>query len=789
MIVQGDQKRCQELVVPWRSIRPTVESMLRWSGRLGRLVGRENELEILDRWAFEDHPLSIKVLSGPAGSGKTRLGVELAQSLMGKGWAAGFYDPDEPATFKVGNGALLLVDYPEERSESVDRLLRALSRMQEPDFPVRVLLLSRREDSFWMPRFDSTHVSDIVELGLGLGGLEQGSLTGLFMDCWRRVRELYQMDVDPPPNVQDFAEWLAGDPIRHRPIFVIAHSIDSALGLVDDNGRTDRVVQTLARHELARWRNQSIENGLVSDAVGHLRSIATISGGLSQSQVQTLADQAPLPPSLPPANEIIGILDDAGVLVEGRIEPIEPDLLGAAVLTEQFSRIGDLGGRWMLRALLIDRSQSGLSAAIQRLGRISHDILYELHASWPSSALAELIGADLALCEELRPHFGSVVPLGLGPIPIAVNRCLVNVVQDLETKATLQHNLAIHLSAEGDIEGALEVAQLALEARTQMAGKAAGGQRSEGLARSYLNYGQRLAEAGRYVEALDATRRGVEICELLNDGGRKGEASLAGALNNLGNRLADTHDVDKAIEVSRRAVDLFRRLAEQSPSQYQPELARSLNNLANRLADVGQNTEALKSARRARVIRRRMAKESYGLYLPDLAASHSDCANRFAAVGRDREALRAAQSGARMFERLANANPLAHEPDFGICLNGLANRHLIAGNHDDAVATSRRAVEIYERLARSNPAAHGRNLGIFLSNLAKCRVAAGDFHLAVRDIERAVQVFEEMAREDAKYHADLARCRSIYADVLSRSGNDGTEESLDPSAERIRSLD
>ena len=54
------------------------------------LIGRDGAMADLRRWLDDPAALSVRVLVGPGGRGKTRLALELAREIAKDGWLAGF---------------------------------------------------------------------------------------------------------------------------------------------------------------------------------------------------------------------------------------------------------------------------------------------------------------------------------------------------------------------------------------------------------------------------------------------------------------------------------------------------------------------------------------------------------------------------------------------------------------------------------------------------------------------------------------------------------------------------
>lgn len=62
-------------------------------------VGRDDVMADLWRWMERDGPISLRVLTAPGGSGKTRLALKLSDDADAKDWAAGFATETELERF------------------------------------------------------------------------------------------------------------------------------------------------------------------------------------------------------------------------------------------------------------------------------------------------------------------------------------------------------------------------------------------------------------------------------------------------------------------------------------------------------------------------------------------------------------------------------------------------------------------------------------------------------------------------------------------------------------------
>jgi hypothetical protein len=114
------------------------------------LAGREPEMADLRLWLERETPVSIRVLVGAGGRGKTRLALELARSITDEGWLAGFANEDELDRFRAQNHVeqwrwdkpvLVVVDYAASRAAQIGAWVRASLEDGRPRF--RLLLLER----------------------------------------------------------------------------------------------------------------------------------------------------------------------------------------------------------------------------------------------------------------------------------------------------------------------------------------------------------------------------------------------------------------------------------------------------------------------------------------------------------------------------------------------------------------------------------------------------------------------------------------------------------------------
>lgn len=156
---------------PRRRRRVSPATLLRADAEVVPFRSRSSELDELIDWCNSADDLDFRLLVGPGGRGKTRLGRELVHRCADDRWTVGFLIPDQrgqpvdlTAIVDTAGPLLLIIDYAETRTEQVARLLVKLR--QAPEIArIRVLLLARSAGRWWdRLRRHNTDVLDVASV-------------------------------------------------------------------------------------------------------------------------------------------------------------------------------------------------------------------------------------------------------------------------------------------------------------------------------------------------------------------------------------------------------------------------------------------------------------------------------------------------------------------------------------------------------------------------------------------------------------------------------------------------
>ena len=640
-------------VVPFCS-RPEYRELKEWTLGTAKSPGGKPDV-------------SVAVLTGAGGTGKTRMAAQLCHDLEVLGWYTGFApaksamkNDDLTYLAELTTELLIVVDYAEEsRQEQLAALLRALRGRRSP---TRIVLTARGIDSWWED-FREELESDGIQLGRGLVK-ELEPRTDPVLLYRQAVRGFSKVinGVNPPEVViperaGDTAldivlqAWLAvvdddgmQDPQSERSV---ERGAKSARAL-NPNAR-DSLYNRVLRLEFNRWRTfpelQDIslihlrriaatlsllvpDAGQVDDVLSrllewrdeHLRR-SRVAELMSTTLLRSAGDSGVSLRPDPVAEHLVlsvfgGELDQVNSVLPG-------DPLNVPGINEPDASDGTI-----VRALMLGQQAQNLSQVITRA------------ASQDKQSASKLAQHILKTCPHL---WSSALELALaqgGPFAGALKHLIESGAElpceEIEKSIPLGHS-----SLQGVALAALQRMEITSEC--------------DPAQRAYYLHklANRLSGLGRSGEALEAAQEAVRLRRALAQGSPEAYTpDLAGSLNNLANILSALGCRGEALEASQEAVELYRALVQGSPEAYTPDLAMSLNNLANRLSDVGRSGEALEAAQEAVELYRALVQGSPEAYTPRLAMSLNNLANRLSEEGRYEEAFNVFTEG---FDRFSPA--------------------------------------------------------------------------------------------------------------------------------------
>ena len=782
--------------------------------------------------------ISVAVVTGAGGSGKTRMAAQLCDDLSKIGWYTGFLpsttevtDEELSALAEVTTELLVVVDYAEEaRRGLVARVVRKLRAKQSP---TRIVLTARGADAWWEEfREEAEQDGSVLSntLSLSIRGKQQVEADPWFFGrMYRRavqrfsdaLNEAIPTDIEVPDGLGDTAL----DVVLRAWLAVCGDNDGAQEAMPTREELYDKVLSI----EFARWHKEPKLGDISRD---QLRRAAATLSLLAPSQDQDAVDD--VLSRLPEWSQehllrsrfaellVQSLLrDDGAEAVSLRPDPVaehliltvfgkKPDLLDRVLPQDPAQVPGlddpDAEDSVVTRALEMGQQVRNACVTLTRASSLDRDValrlarraLRERPFLWKEAldvaltrggpmgpALEALIesGADLPLGE-----IDNEIPVGhpvLAEAALAVTRRLAaSAERSPEQQAHWANNLSIRLSDVGERKVALVAAREAVELYRVLA-EASPAAYTPNLAASLNNLATILSAVGERNEALEAAREAVRLRRALAEASPAAYTpDLATSLTNLAIRLTEVGERNEALEAAREAVRLRRALAEASPAAYTPNLALSLNNLANILSAVGERNEALEAAREAVRLRRALAEASPAAYIPDLAASLTNLAVFLSVLGERNEALEAAREAVDLRRALAEASPAAYTPNLAASLTNLAISLSEVGERNEALVAAREAVELYRGLAEASPQSYTPDLAMSLNNLAAFLSAVGERNEALVAAREAVEVYRVLAEASPQaYTPDLAGSLNNLANRLSAVGE--RNEALEAAREAV----
>ena len=703
----------------------------------------------LVEWANDDD-LRVKVhlLNGPGGVGKTRLAADFAEDRFSKKWSAGFLPRDVSAATVLdgtGAGVLLIVDYPEQRTELVKGIIKSVSNDEQYDRQIRILLVSREDQAAW------ERVSNY--------GLKRFSMTSLdssgslpVEEALRVVEEAVDILADegnlPLPDTAAAADWLAEHPLNRRPLYALAGAVHAMLAPGNAfmlSGAA--LLKDLTKIERSRVRSFSKRDFGDAESLEFLLALGVLSGdGLSKETLYALGGLGVVPGRagahlLQAIKKTPFWIAPIGEEQDGHLQRLAPDKLAVAFLDAVLLEdpVRELPAWLAPPALQAESFGDILARLCFDLREIdgAHSRFLEQTAIKMLENQPDLIGTFEGLA------WKEATPFSAGFVAAVIERLLENA-DDPAQCAVLAGNLASRLSDLGQREEALAVAEEAVGIYRDLAAA-----RPEAflpnLAAALNTLAITLIYLARREEAVAAAWESVRLRRDL--AAARPEAflpHLAASLNNLVNMLSELGRREEAVAMAEEAVKIYRDLAVARPEAFLPHLAASLNNLANILSDLGRREEALAVADKAVGLRRDLAAAQPEVFLTDLAASLNNLAIRLSDLKRHEEALAVADEAVGLDLALATARPEAFLPDLALSLNTLAARLSGLGRREEALAVAEEAVGLRRDLAVARPEAFLPDLALSLNNLANMLSDLGRREEALAAAKEAVSTLRPL---------------------------------------------
>ena len=239
-----------------------AKAWLAFSSRATRLIGRDAECTRLAEFLDSAPKFSWWMVTGDAGSGKSRLALELCHQADTE-WHAGFLTRTEKdfkwSQFRPSRKTLIVIDYVASRAAEVGEAVLTLSRAATHFAkPVRLLLVERDKGSWWSTFSREESMSESAEIVACLHD-EPFGLPELPAEAILLLAEEVILARKGTWNVEfarEFLTRLLDYDSQGRPLFAMI--VANYLEAVDSAGANPDLLQVVRRRE-ARRRSTLIQ--------------------------------------------------------------------------------------------------------------------------------------------------------------------------------------------------------------------------------------------------------------------------------------------------------------------------------------------------------------------------------------------------------------------------------------------------------------------------------------------------------------------------------------------------
>ena len=740
---------------------------------------RDRELETLERLCAHADSVRVLVVTGAAGSGKTRLMVEWTarcreMSAPSLAWHAGFLKPGVDAAgldtlFKTKRPTLIVVDdAPLRRADVLALLTRAASSNDRPSTgaPLRIVLVERNAGTNWeavkretgLAAPGAVHAS---EMPLRPFAARPAERRRRFESALPHVRGALEsrghavQEAPAAPPLDDVA--------YKRPLFLHLAALAQLMG--EEPAKPEALVDWILRREEACWRTEAEGFGWTAETRPEATSwFASALAGVAllgtRSAPDALREIVARATGLAPDAEDVGRLTEAlGRLYDGRGLP---RTLAEALTSKAVRADGALLDRCLAGA-----SEEEVVDALIVLARDAerqHDDVILRHALAEADAdriLAALSAArtgdvsvplERVLCAlvEERPEIVDVICDALPKDSASLTKLAIAALTRRIDRgdatgselASLEARLAVHLWHDKQGDRSLELTERAVGRLT-----AAGESVENGFELGVMlaAHCSELHAASRSKEARPFGERAVELLEAeVKKGTADAKHELAKACSAVGTCFSgEEASSEAARRFLERSIEVRRELvAGEGEPRAARELAQSLNSYAHHLRP---QEAAIAVAQEAVSLAAGLAEADPGAfrqYKAQYLNTESVCCRVFAGNSKDRaphleRALQAADESVAIRRELVAADE-SHRPYLAQSLNNLGRAKMALGDLDGALQVHQQALDIWKGKGAENDPEHARRLSDAHAQIASCKRKQGDFADALRHLDRAI---------------------------------------------------
>ncbi|GAA4635710.1 hypothetical protein GCM10023196_082260 [Actinoallomurus vinaceus] len=775
------------------------EARLRPSGLLAarrRVVdftGRTAQLRRLTGWRDGPERAAVRLVSGAAGQGKTRLADRFAHASAEAGWqvraarggrASSRHRERTPAADESADRLLVLVDYAERWI--LDDLIGMIDDLAGQEWSrVRVLMLARPAGLWWSGlshrlENDLDVSAEVMPLPvLAASPEERLAAFTRARDRFAEVMGVPDADtVRPPDGVADDEAYGVALTVHMAALAAVDAHVHAETAPDDPS----RLSAYLLDRESDYWRElHAHTDGLPTvdvHTMGRTVFSASLTGPLGHAEGTAVVERAVLAREPVAVQRILDAhahcyppQDQATVL-----EPLYPDRMAEDFIALRIPghALGFGSDAWTTTALpallaagtdddtppYARQAVTVLIEAAARWEHVARTQLYPLLRERPRLALAAggaalvtlagLPHLDLAVLEAIEPHLPEHhVDFDLAALACAerLTEHRLAVTKDVAERAKLHRDLGIREGVAGLRDRALTNFERSAELFRELPEPRAATMRAD-HAWALLNLGIALTHEGRHADAYTSLRQAVNLMAAATADPVAAGEGLATSLDTLQVTMAHMGRRREALKLAYLVVEAWETLPKKSAESY-ARLGRAYLNLGNRLAGQGSHSQAKAATRDGLEIFRRLAADDPDAFTPDLARALVNWSADLIRANERTKALETAEEAVRLYRAMAETNLPAFQVDLAKSLVNLGAMRGLLRLYRAARDRTAEALSVLGKPPASASAAYRAVRAVALAKLAFWHAHLDNAEDAAAYVREAIDLSRTLKRTDS----------------------------------------
>lgn len=777
------------------------------------LIGRENEFEDFINWLNSNQKISIRLITGSAGAGKTKFASELLLAYEKQtDWNCGFIPNNELKTFlrksnpdswNWDKSLFLVIDYASAHWESLRIFFRLLAGKNKSEIKnkIRILLLERHGNlkSGWFYNiFDRSQSGEVVEELFEpncifkftvLDIKEQKEIIKSTLCKYWDLLAINETKLGSN-SLEKFTEDIININKFKTPLEIIMATIVNIKEGVDDNFQytTNELALKIAQYEIARIEKMTSYDFDNTIIMLHLASFITICQGIKydyleeiiENELKTLKLSSTISLSkLKTEFVTIYTQEDIDFYSNNSIlQPISPDIIGEAFVKITFKRLweneNDKIKGIFNRAHKIPDTKPFVSLAHLIQDFCTEDWLTKENNNWDNSPLIWLnemitnnevdffllISIHEAVSDDHLALSQISLETAIATLNILIKVLRKNKIEDEQLKNSIIlyiDSLIRTISESG--ENNLAVKALKYIAKLNIFNK---------NSRDFYQFNHLLIEAsiyhdqGNFKKAAEIANFALKEIECSKD--VESIVNIKVSLFTLKSEiLRDSRtNFKEAQKCSEMAIEIYEQIEHDDEIEYLEGRAALLVNYSNILAEINYFKESLNNINEAVSIYRKLIdleKINKYKYIFDLAKNLHNASNRYSDLGINDKACELSEEAVSILTTFYQKMPSIYGEFLAGSTYSLGLHYANLKKFEEAKTTLNRAFNLYNDIAKHYPLRFTLNI-IWIIN------QYGLILFQQENFLEAINIFSIVLKQIKKNKSYLPTFNKEYTDVL-----------------------